>query len=66
MPDVVNINQHDSFITINSSGILGLHDMNESLKAIQNINKVTGINKVLIDATHLVKLPPEPQLHGFV
>jgi hypothetical protein len=65
MAETVSVDIDHSVIFIQSSDIVSIEDLSRSLQSVQDIFQTQGINKILVDATKLNKLPSLYLLHAF-
>jgi hypothetical protein len=65
MPEIVSIDKELGIILIESSDLVGVADLTESLDSVIQIANHHGLNKVIIDAIALKLLPSILHLHSF-
>lgn len=65
MPENVSINQDLGIIEVNSYGKVTGKTLDASLKEVINLEKETGINRILVDTTQQTEMPSVMTLYNF-
>jgi hypothetical protein len=65
MPIIISVDSGRGIILVDSSDLVGVADLSESIEAVQQIVQQQGLNKALIDASALKLLPSTMHLNWF-